>query len=361
LSADVEDGGAPTSTSDARPIVGIAFPEPIDDRTWSGVPAGLTRGLRACGIEVVHLVGTSVGGAATRSPEVAQRTSEEIERAVRAAGQLDGVVQMGSTFTLPPGLRYVTFEDVTVAQALTALDLPDAWARAWRQKQADAYERAVTCCVASAWAAGSVRQDYGVPAERIRVVGLGANLELAPRRWTGEESPRFLFVGKGWERKNGPAVLAAFDAVRCEFPTATLDLVSDHPPLDRPGVRGHGPLSPVADSAREASRRSFLRDLFERATCFVLPSRFEPYGIVYVEAGGAAVASIGTSVGGAADAIGEGGVLVDPGDGDALREAMLALCDPAVARRLGEAAKENADRHSWQAVATRVLEALGVR
>jgi glycogen synthase len=342
----------------SRPVLGIAFPEPILDGTWSGVPAGLTRGLRARGVEVVHLTGSSEGGLAMRSPEVARRTAEEIGRAVAAASRLDGVVQMGSTFTLPAGVPYVTFEDVTVAQALTVLDLPGEWARAWRRLQEEAYSRALACCVASEWAARSVREDYGVPAAKVRVVGLGANLEVDSGGRADYEPPRFLFVGRGWERKNGPAVLRAFDAVRRQFPAATLDLVSDHPEIDRPGVRGHGPLPRATDPEREAERRLFLYGLFERATCFVLPARFEPFGIVHVEAGTAGVPSIGTTVGGAADAIGDGGLLVDPGDEEALREAMLALCDAETARRLGAAAKRNAAALTWTKVAERVLEAL---
>jgi glycogen synthase len=341
-------------------IVGIAFPEPIGEHTWSGVPAGLTRGLRACKVEVIHLTGASEGGMASRSSEVAERTGEEIRRALRAAGRLDAVVQIGSTFTLPDGVRYVTLEDVTVAQALAVRDLPDEWAETWRRRQGEAYSRAVACCVASGWAGRSVSEDYGVPREKVRVVGLGANLEPAPRIQTGYEPPRFLFVGRDWERKNGPAVLRAFDAVHDRFPAATLDLVSEHPPIEHPGVRGHGPLRPEADPEREAGRRLHLRGLFERATCFVLPSRFEPFGIAYVEAGVAGVPSIGTTVGGAADAIGAGGLLVDPDDEDALREAMLALCAPERTHRLGDLARQNAARYSWTRVAERVLDALGL-
>lgn len=343
------------------PVVGVAYPEPIGEYTWSGVPAGLTRGLRACGAEVVHLTGTSEGGQAMRSPEVAERSGEEIAAAVRAAGPLDGVVQMGSTFTLPDGVRYVTFEDVTVAQALTVLDLPDGWAEIWRRRQEEAYSRAVACCVASSWTAGSVIGDYGVPAEKVRLVGFGANLELEPPDGRSYAPPRFLFLGKGWERKNGPAVLRAFRAVHGEFPDATLDLVSEHPPVEDPGVRGHGPLRPDADPEREAARRGFLRGLFEQATCFVLPSRFEPFGIVYVEAGAAGVPSIGTTIGGAGAVIGRGGVVVDPDDDAALRDAMLDLCNPETARRLGLEARQNAAFYSWPRVAERVLDALRLR
>lgn len=337
----------------SRPTIGIAFPEPVGERTWSGIPAGLTKGLEELGVQVVHLTGTSTGGTAARSREVADRTSEEILQAVEAADGLDGVVQMGSTFSLPDGVRYVTFEDVTVAQALAVLPVSSSWARQWRQRQHHAYRRAVACCVASAWAGRSVCEDYEVPAEKVHVVGFGANVEVEAPAEKAFDAPRFLFVGRDWQRKNGPAVLRTFAAVRRRFPAATLDLVGEHPEVaDAPGVRGHGPL----DRSTAAGRRA-LASLLRNATCLVLPSRFEPFGIAYVEAGAAGVPSIGTVVGGAADAVGAGGLLVDPTDQRALRDAMLELCSPVTARRLGLLARRNAARYSWKLVAERVLAA----
>ena len=82
--------------------------------------------------------------------------------------------------------------------------------------------------------------------------------------------------------------------------------------------------------------------LFSAATCFVMPSRFEPFGIAYVEAGMAGLASIGTTVGGAATAVGEGGILVNPDDPPALTEAMRILAQPAEAARLGGLAAAHA-------------------
>jgi glycosyltransferase involved in cell wall biosynthesis len=98
--------------------------------------------------------------------------------------------------------------------------------------------------------------------------------------------------------------------------------------------------------------------LFEQATVFVMPSLYEPFGIVYVEAGTAGVPSIGTTVGGATDAIGPGGLLVDPGDDGGLLNAMRRLTDPTTAHSLGVRACEHASTYSWEAVARRVAAAL---
>jgi glycogen synthase len=341
----------------SRPAIGIAFSSPIDERTWSGIPAGLTRGLEGCGARVTHLTAAATAASTAPSEEAAAAVSAEVAGALEAAGPLDGVVQMESTFSLPDGVPFVTFEDATVAQALAVLSLPPALAESWRRRQHDIYLGATGCCLASEWAARSVREDYGIPAEKVHVVGFGANLEVEPGPDSRFDTPRFLFLGRSWARKNGPAVLRAFAEVRRRLPTATLDLVGAHPEIgDSAGVTGHGPLDHSATSDREA-----LATLFRRATCLVLPSRFEPFGIAYVEAGAACVPSIGTAVGGATDAIGAGGVIVDPGDEDALREAMLELCDPTTARRLGLAAREHAADYTWERVAERILAALRLR
>jgi glycosyltransferase involved in cell wall biosynthesis len=342
---------------------------------WSGTPAGLTRGLGEHGVDVVHLttqvppalraavLGPSLAARRHRdgawlSPEAAWVRSAALRRRLRRAAPLDGVVSLGTEAVPPPRPPYVTFEDMTVAQALALPDspwsrLPRGVAAAWRRRQQRMYDAAAGCCATSGWAAESIVRDYGVPRERVHVVGLGAN--QAPRPVARDFArPVFLFVGLEWERKNGPAVLAAFRRLRAERPEAELHVAGGHPPLDEPGVHGHGVLR-----LDVPSERAVVAGLFERATCLVVPSRYEPYGIVYAEAAAAGIPSIGTTVGGAAEPIGpDGGVLVDPEDPEALLEAMRRCADPAQAARMGAAARERARHHTWGRVAERVLRAL---
>jgi glycosyltransferase involved in cell wall biosynthesis len=265
---------------------------------------------------------------------------------------------MGSEFGLPVRGLSVTFEDMTVAQAIRLEDFPqprEAIARFWMGRQHANYRRVAACCVASHWAADSIVADYGIPRSKIRVVGFGRNIEIEPveRDWS---SPRYLFVGLDWQRKNGPGVVAAFAEVRRRFPTAELHLVGDHPRLDQPGVVGHGRV----DLEHRADRAALVR-LFERATCFVMPSRYEPFGIAYAEAGGAGVPSIASSVGGARDAVGSGGGLfVAPDDQRSLVDAFLTLADPVRAREMGMRAADHAALLTWRRVAARICAALGL-
>jgi glycosyltransferase involved in cell wall biosynthesis len=109
---------------------------------------------------------------------------------------------------------------------------------------------------------------------------------------------------------------------------------------------------------REDRERMAL--LYREATAFVMPSVHEPAGIVYAEAGGAGLASIGTTDGGAATMIGPGGILVDPRDDAQIFAAMDRLADPDTARRLGELALRHSTLLTWPKVAERLVRALDV-
>jgi glycosyltransferase involved in cell wall biosynthesis len=344
--------------------------DPVNPRSWSGTPSGLRQGLAAAGAEPIAIdarpPGLARAAGLLRRPWTWEATNPAFAAACGAWADLairrrgaDGAIAIGSGFMLRTGVPTVTFEDETIAQAgrqpgspLATLD--ERPLRRWRHRQERTYARARGCCAASHWAAKSIEDDYGVDPGKVHVVGCGRNIDAGgtpDRDWS---VPRFVFAGVAWERKRGADVVAAFAAVRAQHPEATLDVVGEHPPLDAPGVSGHGRLS-----LSSAADRAKLAGLFATATCHVLPSSFEPFGIAYLDAGAAGVPSIGTTVGGAADAVGDGGLLVDPGDVPALARAMLELCDPTRAARLGALAKANSDRFTWQAVAERVLRALG--
>jgi glycosyltransferase involved in cell wall biosynthesis len=353
----------------------VAVGDPDSPETWSGITAGVLGALRTLGVGTLSLDLTLPAGieqatllgaaAATRNrydAEGAALTSRMRSRRARrrlAGRELDGVIQVGTTFSLPPLLPYVTLEDMTLRQAQSIHPVFRRMSArgidAWERRRADIYERARMCAVASHWAADSLRGDYRLPPERIAVVGFGANHRpsTTERQWS---SPRFLFVGVDWERKGGPSLLRAFSRLRAECPDAVLEVVGGHPSLEQPGVIAHGVLSQT-----RAEDRDLMAELFARATCLVMPSTVEPFGIVHVEAASAGLPSIATSVGGPRDVIGaDGGLLVDPGDEEALVEAMRRLSDPTTARAMGQAARERAALYSWRKVAERLLRALAL-
>jgi glycosyltransferase involved in cell wall biosynthesis len=284
-----------------------------------------------------------------------------MRRHLASAGPLDGIVQRSGDMQLPPSYRVVTLEDSTMLQALRAFPwrhleaLSDRDIERYVARQRRVYESAVACCGATHWVADSIISDYGIPPERVFTVGFGPNhepAEPAPRDWS---SPRYLFVGKRWIHKNGPVVLEAFAQVRERHPDARLDIVGDHPRLDEPGVVGHGMLSLLDPEEQER-----LATLYRSATVFVMPSLHEAAGIVYIEAGGAGIPSIGTTNGGTATMIGPGGIVVDPLQPEEIFEAMLKLADPETAQRMGELAYRHSAPFTWRKVAERLIRAMAI-
>lgn len=114
-------------------------------------------------------------------------------------------------------------------------------------------------------------------------------------------------------------------------------------------VKFHGP-------AYGPSKYEFLR----RATIFVLPTRFESFGIANLEAMAAGLPVVSTRTGAIPEYLrdGEHGLLVDPGDTGALVRALRRLLEDAPLRaRLGQAAERRAREYDWEALSDR-LEAV---
>ena len=86
-----------------------------------------------------------------------------------------------------------------------------------------------------------------------------------------------------------------------------------------------------------------LADAFREHHVLAVPSRYEGYGIVYLEAMGFGLPAVATTAGGATDIVtdGENGFLVDPGDAAAVADAITTLAaDRERLAAMGQAARE---------------------
>lgn len=159
------------------------------------------------------------------------------------------------------------------------------------------------------------------------------------------DDPVALFVGVLERYKNVDGLVDAWRRVAPRLPEANLRIV------------GRGSLAPLVEQlVREMpGQAAWIRELppegvaaeLDRATCLVLPSRREGMGRVIVEAFCRGRAVIGTRAGGIPDLVqdGENGLLVEPGDLDALADALVAvLSDKALAERLAAGARSSAAR-----------------
>ena len=106
-----------------------------------------------------------------------------------------------------------------------------------------------------------------------------------------------------------------------------------------------------------------LHALVRRARVAAVPSIYEPFGIVALEAAALGTPLVVAKSGGLAEFVTTGisGRVVEPGDPDALAEALLdALRDLRTSRRMARNAKQRvrAD-YGWSAIAAQTVEAYG--
>lgn len=103
-----------------------------------------------------------------------------------------------------------------------------------------------------------------------------------------------------------------------------------------------------------------LRAILKRAGCVIIPSLYEPFGIVALEGMAAGAPTIVARTGGLAEIV-EGtdaGLLFEPGDHHDLANRIAnVLADPVLAARMtAAAAKLIADHYTWDAIAASTVD-----
>jgi len=367
----------------------VAPGPPFDPGTWSGTSSHLLGALKRAGA----LAGAVDGGSRTLdrleqlasfSPDRARwrqryhSRSSPLSGTVRAlrsrlAGrrltfqdEADAVLQIGAWYDIAAsgGLR-CSYNDgnlgVSLAREGLAIDPRSRGVRRALEAERRLYDGLDLIMPMSGWLRRSFLDDFGQDPAKVVTVGAGANLPAtpgAPRR--DFERPVYLFVGLQWERKGGPQLLQAFRDVHAQLPEAELVVVGpERPPEPVPGVRFLGRISRGSPAGE---RR--LDEVYRRATAFVMPSLYEPFGIVFLEAMAYRLPCIGSARCAMPEIIsdGETGFVVPPTDVEVLAERMLALADPGRARALGEAGhRRYLERFTWDGVARRMIDAAGAR
>jgi glycosyltransferase involved in cell wall biosynthesis len=225
------------------------------------------------------------------------------------------------------------------------LPAPPAW---WRRKRFWDIVRAIS---APSGATGSECVAAGAPPDRVHVLppsGWEDGRRPAPVSRHGEGQVRVGFVGRIEPRKGVLELVAAAETFLSGHPEAVLTIIG------APVSEGDS----YAERVRELAAFSPCRDQIEfrgyvpdaaaeiaRLDVLAVPSHAEPGGTVVSEAAAAGVPTVACQVDGMAENVGEGGIMVPPGDPDRLAEAISALLDdPARRQQLSERALAGAYR-----------------
>jgi len=91
---------------------------------------------------------------------------------------------------------------------------------------------------------------------------------------------------------------------------------------------------------------------------FLLPSTYEGFSHLLLEAMRMGTAVLASDAGGNAEVVGDAGRLVSAGSASSFRDALLELCGDPQLREMGERARERARRFSWQALVEETLRLL---
>ena len=127
----------------------------------------------------------------------------------------------------------------------------------------------------------------GLPSNKMSYIGGGINIDITRVNRSNKAPARFCFVGKDFERKNGPLVVQAFEMLHKKHPETEL-LIAGPNANPCPGVEGIIFLGQVPFSQ--------VSDIFNSSSFFILPSLFEGYGLVFNEALSFGLPCIGNNI-----------------------------------------------------------------
>jgi len=222
--------------------------------------------------------------------------------------------------------------------------------------------QATRISVVSAYARNLLQQHFPEAAQKVVITSGTLRTDLPLRPWAGSGQAGgknvILTVARLNPRKGQLQVIEALKAL---------------PPAQRAGleywlVGSHNKENYATVLAAAAASADFpirflgdvpdqqLGELYAQADIFAMTSMphkhsVEGFGLVYLEAGAHGLPVIAHDIGGVPEAVAheETGLLVAPGDTAALTQAFSRLlADPALRRRLGQAGRARATRHTWK-------------
>lgn len=398
------------TTGSARPRIGFAcLWEPIPERTWSYSAWNLREALRPItdmtdiGVQIPSLTRTALkavhtryrGGRLTTSWSYSRLTDayntyvlhRELSRSP-AAGSCDAVLMITDLAALP--VPYFVYYDSSWDALISATDNADAYAAMRlisastmarrRERQLAIYERATGVIAMSHWFARSLVEQSGVPPEKVHVVhpgfssgrtlrsddfGVGpvngqANKARRPLPERTAPRRRLLFIGRqnhplDFYRKGCDLVVAALTLLRQDYdPRITLTIagLEEWPLPSSPpdGVQLLGVLPPDDVAA-----------LYDNHDLFVMPSRMEPFGVVFAEALARGLPCIARDAYAMPEIVtpGVSGGLITSDDEKELAATIAAvLADDALYEACRERAPEMAAYFSWERAACEVAHVI---
>jgi glycosyltransferase involved in cell wall biosynthesis len=276
--------------------------------TWSHTPWNLRQGLRQfCDVPDIDLTFPGLPRKALRLAYARRRNGhfhslwefgalakyineERLSRADQSL-EVDAVLQIGdigatrSPFFIYQDLSYdlllESANDAAIKYQFQTLSKNRL--AALRSRQHALYEKAEGIIAMSEWFGKSLTRLSGVPPEKVHVVypgstSIGKPSDEASARRRSAPRRRLLFVGRDFVRKGGAETVAAVAMLRKD--------VDPHIRLTIAGPATWPMKGPIPDGVDFVGNvpPERVAALYDQHDLFVLPSRFEAFGIVFIEA-----------------------------------------------------------------------------
>lgn len=205
------------------------------------------------------------------------------------------------------------------------------------------------------WLADDLSDCTGIPSNKIHCVGGGTNVPVNLIDSSKKIGNKFLFVGKDFERKNGKLVVDAFQILNNRH-NGQYELYIAGPkewPLEKAMPEGVHFLG--LKNTKE------LAEYYNLCDVFVMPSRFEAYGLVFAEALIYGLPIIGRDAFAMRDFVkhGENGYLLKTDSAEELAVLMeSAILNDELRKRVISNRERYIEQYSWQSVVKRMLDTM---
>lgn len=162
-----------------------------------------------------------------------------------------------------------------------------------------AIENSTLSVFCSQWAADAAKNIHGFSSDKVKVLPFGANLEITPAEPEAIEFPgnmvKLLFVGVNWEDKGGEIAYEAYRHLLKIGLNVEFTVVGCTPPESM----WHGKMN-VTGFLDKNNPEDFalLNEFFRSAHFFILPTKFEAYGLVFCEAAANGIPVLAPATGG---------------------------------------------------------------
>lgn len=209
----------------------------------------------------------------------------------------------------------------------------------------------------SKWLADSLVNQSGLNPEKVHNVGGGLNIESDMQKYNlikAKEKNKILFVGRAFYRKAGPLVVDAFKILKHKFKhNAELYIIG---PENNPLLESVDGVFFIGDIGKNE-----LKEYYQKCDIFCMPSHFEAYGLVFIEALSFGLPCIGRNEFAMKEFIKDGnnGCLIDYNDPNLLAIKMRDLLENEEIKNnvMAEVDKYRTE-YTWDAVAERIKKVI---